>query len=244
MHLYYVGTDDYVKEYVYKDDKWVPGDNLGSARVPQGTSLAVIGWGKEKKNIRVYYQPEDNDGNVQELVGIDGRWSKGSSFSGAHMCTPLAVVQSDQYATTSDFTIHLFFYSPDNTSIIEKVWKGGWAGNTTVMHDQNLVHGGGLAAIHWGLKSAYKMRLYFPFNDSVIKGKVMELAYDTPPGAWSPTSAYPVNTLTSNTSPLTARVYGNYKGTNISVFMKDGEKSIKEMYYVSPGWGPVREINW
>ncbi|KAE9390367.1 hypothetical protein BT96DRAFT_345283 [Gymnopus androsaceus JB14] len=66
IHLYYVGTDDYVKEHVFKDGKWAPGANLESASVPQGTSLAAVGWGLDLPNIRVYYQ--GYGGTVQELL--------------------------------------------------------------------------------------------------------------------------------------------------------------------------------
>ncbi|KAE9390370.1 hypothetical protein BT96DRAFT_946168 [Gymnopus androsaceus JB14] len=76
--------DNYVKEHVFKDGKCAPGDNFWSTSVPEGASLAAVGWDLDSPHIRVYYQS-----TVQELVCTNA-----SSFSGAHMDMPLAVMGS------------------------------------------------------------------------------------------------------------------------------------------------------
>ncbi|KAE9405806.1 hypothetical protein BT96DRAFT_1015309 [Gymnopus androsaceus JB14] len=191
IHLFYIGTDHTVKNYLQTNGGiWSLGYSIESESVHSNSGLAA-----------------NMQGHIREKGTSDGPykvWRWGGEFDDVKPGSQFAVLNSMPETEKVDTFLHLFFYNADN-AIVHSTSDGGgsWEFSEEIVPASQAMNGGGLAAVSWhAITSYYEMRVYFPDSS----GKVVELNYHSKSG-WLDHATPPRHTMDSNTSPLTAHAY-------------------------------------
>jgi len=166
IRVYYIGTDNKLKEGTYDSGKgWSNGglSQAGFAVAPYSNVAAVYLGGESR--LRVYGQTSDN--TIQEWVydNNSNGWTVGSNLGPA--------LPGTQIAATSWGTspVHIRVYAQDsNLNIFEKAWDGNWY--TGGLSFSNPVTRASLGVTSWGDSgSSLGIRVYYAAPGDVIKEK-------------------------------------------------------------------------
>ncbi|KAJ7510825.1 fungal fucose-specific lectin-domain-containing protein [Mycena galericulata] len=242
-HVFYVDTDNAIKEYKWYDHKWVPGATLPATDVSDDTNLTALFCGKgQNLQIRLYYQQKSGD--VQELQFRSGAWHTGTVFDCAVPGTKLAVTNS--MPNEDMWVLHLFYITPgaEGTDTFRIVHKKTVSNDTYWVSEEltpTVAADAGLAGVAWPEQRGFRMRLYFP--DAA--GDVVEFGYDsTRSHSWDDAPKKPSNTMSSMSKPLAAAHPGMRALTGLEVFVKKEKKEMVEMFSEFGRWKEPKDLDW
>jgi hypothetical protein len=238
IHLFYIDTDNRIKEYLLPyQSGWSPGATLPADDIADSSDLAAVATGEGSGlELRVFYQK--TDATVEELRFYNGSWHKARQFTDAKAGTGLTVLNSDAYKGL-DATpfLHLFYVGQVKyDKLIHQSAKGGDDWTREQLLEQG---GGGLTSVSWSTYNDHEMMLHFPNGD--LPGEVVGMLYTSNTG-WDG-ARLPDYTVKSHNRPLASVAFFPTQGLTIGVFVKSAEAQIEEMYYEKGDWKGTRTIN-